>query len=63
MIPIRCCKNCTDKRHVGCHDSCEEYLNEKAKNDVIRKTYHEGKDMDSYFAKRSIQIKKRAKIE
>lgn len=25
---MSCCKDCT-KRHVGCHDKCEEYANFK----------------------------------
>ena len=40
--PIKCCKNCKPpKRHLACHDTCEEYLEEKARyeyeKDVIRK--------------------------
>lgn len=29
MNVIHCCKDCT-RREVGCHSSCEEYLQEKA---------------------------------
>lgn len=28
---IKCCRNCVaPKRHVGCHGTCKEYLEEKA---------------------------------
>ena len=27
MNPIRCCKDCT-RRHVGCHGTCEDYIQE-----------------------------------
>lgn len=30
-----CCENCTTKRHVGCHATCEEYLADRAKLDKI----------------------------
>lgn len=29
-VLIKCCMHCTTKRHVGCHSTCEDYLNEKA---------------------------------
>ena len=30
--PIKCCKFCVPpKRHLACHDTCEEYLEEKSK--------------------------------
>ena len=32
---ISCCKNCiAPKRHLGCHDTCEEYQKEKAKHEI-----------------------------
>lgn len=28
---IRCCKECVPpKRHIGCHETCKKYLEEKA---------------------------------
>ena len=59
---ITVCRDCTD-RHLGCHDSCERYQAQKQKNEEARKLYMEWRDMEGYFAKRSIAIKKRAKIE
>ena len=41
--PIKCCKNCKPpKRHLACHDICEEYLEEKARYEhekAIRRGY------------------------
>lgn len=37
---IRCCYKCTDKRHVGCHATCEEYATEKAEHDREREERH-----------------------
>lgn len=32
---IQCCRYCVaPKRHPGCHDTCKEYLEEKAINDT-----------------------------
>lgn len=34
-IGIRCCKDCiAPKRHPGCHATCQEYIDEKAKYTV-----------------------------
>lgn len=33
---IRCCNGCT-KRKVGCHASCQDYIQEKERNEEIRK--------------------------
>lgn len=30
-----CCKNC-EKRQVGCHSTCEDYLAQKIRNDTER---------------------------
>lgn len=61
-LRITVCRDCTD-RHLGCHDHCDRYQTQKKKNDEARERYVEWKDVDAYFAKRSIAIKKRAKIE
>lgn len=30
-MPIKCCKSCVPPtRHIGCHDKCSKYLEEKA---------------------------------
>lgn len=32
---IICCKDCIPpKRHIGCHDTCEEYKKEKAEYEI-----------------------------
>lgn len=33
-MEITCCKGCTD-RHLGCHSKCNEYKEQKVKNDEI----------------------------
>lgn len=36
MMPIKCCKGCVaPKRHTACWDHCPEYLEEKAKYEVL----------------------------
>lgn len=33
-MPIKCCEKCVPpKREPGCHDSCEQYLEEKAEHE------------------------------
>ena len=36
MRPFNCCHNCED-RVVGCHSTCKKYIEDKLKNDEIRK--------------------------
>ncbi len=34
---ITCCKDCVaPKRHPGCHDHCDIYIEEKRKHDELR---------------------------
>ena len=34
-MAIKCCKDCIPpKRHIGCHDICEEYKKEKAEYEI-----------------------------
>lgn len=34
---ITCCKDCVaPKRHVGCHSTCKEYIDEKAKDAELK---------------------------
>lgn len=37
MSTIRCCLHCTDKRHPGCHSTCEIYKQEKELNEKSNK--------------------------
>lgn len=35
---IECCKDCVPpKRHVGCHSSCKEYIDEKAEYEIDKR--------------------------
>ena len=43
-ICIQCCKTCVPpQRHVGCHATCPEYLEQKRQNEESRKLYIESK--------------------
>lgn len=34
---IKCCKDCVaPKRHIGCHGTCKEYLDEKAADEELK---------------------------
>ena len=40
--PIKCCKGCVaPKRHPGCHDTCKEYKEQKAKHEESMKNERE----------------------
>ena len=46
--PIKCCKNCIPpKRHLACHDTCEEYLGEKAKYEHEKAVIRKRKDLET----------------
>ena len=40
---VNCCKNCIE-REVGCHASCDLYLDFKAKNDENRRKVNQSKN-------------------
>ncbi len=36
-MSIKCCKDCVPpQRHVGCHSTCKEYLEEKAEFEKLK---------------------------
>lgn len=41
------CKDCT-KRHTACHDTCEEYLAVKAKNQACEDEYRKNMEARDY---------------
>ena len=47
MKIISCCKDC-QRRKVGCHSSCEEYIKEKAAAEENRKKKVLAKEFDAY---------------
>lgn len=47
MRIISCCKGC-QRRKVGCHSSCEEYIKEKAAAEDNRKKMIVAKEFDAY---------------
>ena len=37
MQTIRCCKGCVaPKRHIGCHATCKEYIEQSKENETVR---------------------------
>ena len=70
---IRCCENCVEpKRHIGCHSTCEEYKQEKLKNDLAREKEREQKqkigctvkkyEFDTVIKMRKSRAKKKSNI-
>ena len=63
---IKCCKDCVPpKRHIGCHSSCKEYLNERMEHDKIKNEYLKHADVEKRLVEteidRSYRIHKKAK--
>lgn len=47
---ITCCKDC-EKRYPGCHDYCEDYLDEKEQDEKLKaKIRKEKQAEDDYYA-------------
>lgn len=45
MSRITCCKGCVPpKRHIGCHQYCEEYIEQKVKLEKEKQTEREWKE-------------------
>lgn len=45
---FECCKNCPkDKRHPGCHSTCEEYKESKALKDAYKDQVYFGRLAES----------------
>lgn len=53
---INCCKDCNERR-VGCHSSCEVYINMKKKHDEIKEKIRKSKYRE--YELNSVSIKKR----
>lgn len=48
------CIGCT-KRHVGCHDKCEDYQKEKKQRDIEREKIHKAKLLDNVMTGKEVQ--------
>ena len=49
---IKCCHKCVaPKRHPGCHDTCQEYKNEKAKFEAIKEAEKKEKEKHPVLTK------------
>ena len=56
---IKCCYKCIPpKRHIGCHASCEEYIEEKALHEKYKNTKKNKTLIDEYCRKRSLAFNK-----
>ena len=41
MQIIDCCKECVAPiRHIGCHATCEEYIEQSKRNEKVREARH-----------------------
>lgn len=50
-IGIHCCKDCVaPKRHPGCHATCKEYIEEKAKYEEQKAKIKEAKENQPYVS-------------
>lgn len=60
---IECCRDC-QKRHAGCHSTCEDYKREKAELEELRSAMQAQKDSDTIYASYHIdnKAKRRAKL-
>ena len=58
MITIQCCYNCQN-RAVGCHGTCQKYIEERKEYDAkrleIRKSKAAESDYDDYIAKGNVK--------
>lgn len=53
---VECCKDCVPpKRHVGCHSTCETYLEAKRKYDEEMKVIRERKRLESDIVSTQVQ--------
>ena len=43
---IFCCKDC-EKRHLGCHSDCPDYLADKARHDELKAKIDRERALDS----------------
>ena len=62
---ISVCKDCTDRK-VGCHSTCERYIQDKARHDQLRKEIRISKELACYekdrrLTDRARQIRKYGK--
>lgn len=55
---IKCCYKCVPpKRHLGCHETCEEYLKEKEEWNKKKEEITKIKTRDRYFKARRSEEK------
>ncbi len=58
MKKITCCKDC-ENRELGCHGSCEAYIQEKAKNDEFNRQVRLSKEILAYNKDHRLELRSR----
>lgn len=57
---IKCCKDCVPpKRYPGCHDRCQEYLEEKRIHDEIKQKRYEENQITGGLREQSMRLWRR----
>lgn len=55
---FECCHHCVQpKRHPGCHDTCEEYLEAKERRDKDKALYEKDITLKYYANEKSAKVK------
>lgn len=55
---IHCCKDCHN-REVGCHVTCEKYIQEKADIDKLRQQIDQSKTIERFVTDRRMEKRSR----
>lgn len=57
MTYISCCKDCKI-RHIGCHSTCEDYIEEKRISEKINRSKNKDAVFKLYAKERDIKFKR-----
>ena len=55
------CMYCTPEtgRHPGCHDTCERYAEDKAKDEAEKKKIHKAKDAEALATNTAVRLQEK----
>lgn len=56
---IKCCKGC-ERRHVGCHSECKEYIHAKKEHDKVKHDIEQEMEYQRYRGDLNNVMKKEA---
>lgn len=59
---IHCCKDCTD-RQIGCHSTCEKYIQSKEEHEEKRAFLREQKQKQTSYISYVAEVKQRMKAK